>query len=171
MKKKLNPIFWLFLAVIAALIVFSLLRHTKGPKNEAHPEWLTDFEAAKTLAQEQNKDLFISFSGSDWCIWCKRLDAEVLSEADFVIPAQQEFVFVLIDFPSDKSGQSPSMQEQNQQLAQQYQVQGFPTVILADKDGIPYVRTGYQEGGARAYLRHISDLQTQRDQSLTDISK
>ena len=50
----------------------------------AGPEWITDFESAKSKAGREGRDLFINFSGSDWCGWCKLLDREVFSRAEFV---------------------------------------------------------------------------------------
>ena len=124
--------------------------------------WMTDFEAAKARAAEEDKDLLMDFSGSDWCYWCKKLDGEVFSKPGFVEEAGKQFVFVKIDFPSDKSGQSRQLQAQNQRLATIYGIQGYPTVILAYPDGTPYARTGYQEGGPDAYLAHLEQLRSQR---------
>lgn len=165
-KKSINYVFWIFLLALLAVVLISAIYRVRGPDRVAHPVWETDFQAAKEQAKAQNKDLLVNFAGSDWCYWCKRLDAEVMTDADFVLPAQQDFVFVLIDFPVDKSGQSQSLQDQNQRLAEQFAVQGFPTIILADADGNPYARTGYQQGGGTAYLAHIKELQAKKNQNV-----
>ena len=39
-------------------------------KEVGEMSWMTDFKAAKALAEKEKKDLLISFSGSDWCGWC-----------------------------------------------------------------------------------------------------
>jgi len=124
--------------------------------------WITDFAAAQKKAVAEGKDLLINFTGSDWCIWCKRLDAEVFNQKMFISEAQTKFVFVLLDFPSDTSGQTAELQKQNKRLMGQYDVQGFPTIILADAMGKPYAQTGYQEGGPMAYLQHLAELRLQR---------
>lgn len=129
---------------------------------KGHGVWLTDFEAAKALAAEEGKDLLVDFSGSDWCIWCKRLDGEVFSKPGFMEEAGKWFVFVLIDFPNDKSGQSKELQAQNQRLSRMYGIDGFPTVLLMRASGTPYAQTGYQEGGPDAYLEHLKELRQQR---------
>jgi len=121
-------------------------------------EWITDFESAKSKAGREGKDLFINFSGSDWCGWCKLLDREVFSRAEFVQKAGQSFVFVLADFPRDTSGQTKAVQQQNQRLSDRYKVEGFPTVILADSAGREYARTGYVEGGPVKYLKYLEEL-------------
>lgn len=45
---------------------------------------MTDFEAAKATAQAEGKPLFLYFTGSDWCVWCIRLEEEVFSREAFV---------------------------------------------------------------------------------------
>lgn len=129
---------------------------------EVHGPWLTDFEVAKAKAAEEGKDLLVDFSGSDWCYWCQRLDGEVFSKPAFIEQADHNFVFVKVDFPSDKTAQSRQLQAQNQQLAQRYRIQGYPTVILMRPDGTPYAETGYLEGGPDAYLKHLEELRQQR---------
>ncbi|MCX8155667.1 MAG: thioredoxin family protein, partial [Verrucomicrobiae bacterium] len=49
----------------------------------AELNWVTDFNAALNQAKKENKLLFINFTGSDWCGWCKKLDAEVFSTPEF----------------------------------------------------------------------------------------
>lgn len=161
-RKKSKNAFWFFLAIIAFLAVVWVYQAGRGPAEVAHPDWVTDFEQAKAVAEQRNKDLFLFFTGSDWCPWCVRLDREVLTDAAFVGPAQDDYVFVLIDFPRDKSAQSQALQEQNAELAQRYGIQGYPTVILADSQGDTYAKTGYRQGGGAAYLEHIRDLQAKK---------
>jgi thioredoxin-related protein len=120
--------------------------------------WITDFEQAKETARTEGKDMLVDFSGSDWCYWCKKLDKEVFSKADFLSEVEKNFVLVNIDYPSDTSGQSLALQEQNKELALEYRIEGYPTVILMDAEGQPYARTGYIRGGPEKYLAHLNEL-------------
>ena len=126
-----------------------------------HLEWFTDFAAAQKKASQEGKDLFMNFSGSDWCVWCKRLDEEVFSYKIFIYMAQQHFVFVMLDFPRTKP-LSDELKKQNEELARKYSVQAFPTIVLADADGRPYAQTGYDGGGPLMYLENLADLQSQK---------
>ncbi len=120
-------------------------------------EWETDFAHARTNALTTGRYLLLDFSGSDWCGWCIKLDKEVFSQQAFQTFASSNLVCVLIDFPRAKK-QSKELQTQNEKLAQQYNVRGFPTVILLSPDGEWVGRTGYQPGGARKYVQHIQDM-------------
>lgn len=123
--------------------------------------WMTDFAAAQKKAEAEGKDLFINFTGSDWCGWCMRLDKEVFSQKLFIYEAQKHFVFVYVDFPRNKK-LDDTLQAQNEKLAQSYQAEGFPTIILATADGKPYAKTGYEEGGPLVYLQQLAQFQAKK---------
>ena len=126
-------------------------------EKEEKMSWMTDFKAAKALAEKEKKDLLISFSGSDWCGWCIKLDKEVMEQPEFLEWAKKNVVLLKLDFPRNIP-QSGALKQQNETLAQYYGVQGFPTVILARPDGQVIARTGYQHGGAAAYVKHLGEL-------------
>jgi thioredoxin-related protein len=144
-----------------------------APAPASDEAWLTDFEVAKKTAAAQKKDLLVDFTGSDWCSWCKKLDKEVFSETTFKKEAGKRFIFVSLDFPHLKK-QSDAEKAQNQKLQADFGVEGFPTVFLADSEGRPYARTGYQAGGAQAYLKHLdsfSSIRAARDKALAAAAK
>lgn len=120
--------------------------------------WETDFEKAKAKAKAENKHILIDFSGSDWCHWCVKLDDEVFSKDAFKAYAKDNLVLVLADFPRDKSGQSDALKAQNEKLAKEFGVRGFPTVYVLDSAGKAMAKTGYQSGGPEAYITHIKKL-------------
>ena len=119
--------------------------------------WLTDFAAASAKAKAENKHMLVDFSGSDWCGWCIKLDREVFSQPAFVQFAQERLVLVLLDFPRAKP-QSEAVKAQNKKLMAQYQVQGFPTVLIIDPNGKRVETTGYRPGGAKAYVSYLKGI-------------
>lgn len=124
--------------------------------------WMTDFEAAKKKAAAEGKDLFIDFTGSDWCGWCKRLNQEVFQHEPFKKGVADKYVLVELDYPRKPetlAKQSDEIKVQNTKLQQTYQIQGFPTILITDAQGRPYAKTGYQEGGPEAYVSHLEELQ------------
>ena len=120
----------------------------------AEPVWLTDFKEAQQLAEKEKKVMLVDFSGSDWCGWCIKLDKEVFSQKSFQDYAAENLVLVMIDFPKRKQ-QTPAQKTANNELAEKYKVNGFPTVLLLKPDGSIIVRTGYRRGGAEAYVKYL----------------
>ncbi len=120
--------------------------------------WTHDFAAAKATASKDKKDLLMDFTGSDWCGWCIRLNEEVFSKDAFKNVVPNDFVLVELDYPKDETKVTPEIKAQNEKLSEQFAVQGFPTIILADAAGRPYAKTGYQEGGPEKYVAHLATL-------------
>ncbi len=117
--------------------------------------WTTNYQAALSQAQETKGRVFLFFTGSDWCGWCVRLDREVLSTPEFRTYAKAKLVLVKLDFPRG-APQTASLKAQNEQLAQKYQVGGFPTVIILDSKGKQIGRTGYQKGGPGPFIETLN---------------
>ena len=125
-------------------------------------EWITSFEEAKAKARKENKDILVNFTGSDWCSWCIRLSQEVFSQPEFAEYAKKQFILVEADFPMSPAGQPEAIDPQHQEMADTYEFQGFPTIMLFDKQGRPFAQTGYQPGGAEAYNPHLEEFRLAR---------
>ncbi|MCJ7555205.1 MAG: thioredoxin family protein [Ignavibacteriaceae bacterium] len=125
-----------------------------GCGNSDNLNWETNLEAALQKASKENKAVLVNFTGSDWCQWCFKLSDEVFKQKEFEDYADKNLVLVKVDFPR-KIEQSMETKMYNQQLAQEFGVQGFPTIILFNKLGQPVAKTGYQDGGAANYVRHL----------------
>lgn len=123
-------------------------------KKEVSIEWMTDYDAAVAKAKKEKKDLLLNFTGSDWCGWCKKLSGEVFVHESFAKFANKNLVCVTVDFPRRKKI-SPEESQQNKELAGRYGIQGFPTIIILDKNEKPLLRTGYQAGGPEKYIEHL----------------
>jgi thioredoxin-related protein len=124
--------------------------------------WTTDFEAAKTQAAAEKKDLMLDFTGSDWCGWCIKLDKEVFQQDAFKTGVKDKLVLVELDYPKDKSKQSAATKTQNEKLGGQFKVQGYPTILLCDASGKPYAKTGYKKDGPESYVTHLEELMAVR---------
>ena len=120
-------------------------------------KWLTSFDDAKKEAAARKVPILVDCSGSDWCGWCIRLDNEVFSKPAFREYAGKNLVLLLLDYPRAKP-QSDEVKRQNRELAEQFGIEGYPTVILLDANGKELARTGYQRGGAEAYVEHLKKL-------------
>lgn len=120
--------------------------------------WSHDFDAAKKQAATEEKSLLMDFTGSDWCGWCIKLNKEVFSHDEFKTGVKDKFVLVEFDFPKNKSKLSPETIAQNEKAQTDYSISGFPTILLADAEGKPFARTGYQAGGPEKYVESLDKL-------------
>ena len=130
---------WLPLLICAALQAFQL------KADEPAVKWLRNLDDAKRIAQMEKKDLLINFTGLSWCVYCKRLEAEVFSKPEFAVAAQ-EFVPVEIDYPGNVERLEGEMKEWFPKVRDRYMVAGYPTVVIADSAGLPVAYTGYNTG-------------------------
>jgi len=119
--------------------------------------WMEDFDAASKKAQDSGRYLLVNFTGSDWCGWCIRLDKEVFSTPEFKKYADENLVGAFIDFPRRKT-MPEERKQRNMELAQQYEVPGYPTILILAPDGSLVERTGYRPGGPEAYIEHLESI-------------
>lgn len=98
-------------------------------------QWMDDFAAAKSKAKTENKLVLMDFTGSDWCGWCMKLRKEVLDKPAFTAYAKKKFVLMEVDCPRKKK-LSDKLMKQNQQLCNQYNISGFPTVLVVNAEGV-----------------------------------
>lgn len=145
------------LTVLLFILSFFSLLSTETLAKGNKLVWNENLEKAVKIAKKEDKAILINFSGSDWCKWCKRLDAEVFTQKEFINYAEKNLVLVKIDFPQYKQ-QDPAVQSYNKELAQMFRVQGFPTVVVINKKQKLAAYTGYQEGGAGNYVKYLKSI-------------
>jgi protein disulfide-isomerase len=125
---------------------------------QADPSWQTDYKKAQEEAKTNNKLLLVDFTGSDWCGYCIRLNREILSKPKFKDYANKNLILVEIDFPRAKE-QSANLREQNQKLAQEYRIEGFPTIVVLNGEGRKVWRyDGYFPDGPEAFIAELEKL-------------
>lgn len=103
-------------------------------------EWYTDILKANEASKASNKPIFAFFTGSDWCGWCRKLQRDVFAKPEFVEWAKKNVILLELDFPRNKQ-LSPELKQQNSNLQQTFQVQGYPTIwmfYLKGKDPAKY---------------------------------
>jgi thioredoxin-related protein len=153
----MNKIIGVALVCLAAVCVQAQSWQKKDKAPEKTKGFMEDFEAAKKEAAAFKQPIFAFFTGSDWCGWCMKLRSEVIDTKEFEKFAADNLILLEVDFPRGKK-QSSSVKKQNAGLASTYAVRGYPTVYLLDADGKELGKTGYQEGGGAAYVKHLKEL-------------
>lgn len=123
--------------------------------------WQTDFEEAKRISSEQNKNIIIVFSGSDWCAPCIKLDKNIWQSEAFKSEAAEEWVLVKANFPRKKANElSKEQTEHNRKLAEKYNIEGsFPLVVILDKSGKVLGKMGFKNVTPEEYITMIHALE------------
>ena len=120
--------------------------------------WSDDYAKALAQAKAEKKLVLVDFTGSDWCGWCIKMNDEVFSKPAFKDYAAKNLVLVELDYPHKKQ-LSDEVKAQNDKLKQQFDVHGFPTLLVVDGDGKEVSKmVGYQKGGPEEFTKKLEAL-------------
>jgi len=151
-----------FLVIVA--LVLSV--NTFAQDGQSSLVWHTDMVTAVDKAIAEKKPLILFFTGSDWCGWCKRLQAEVFFMPEFEKWAKDNVVLLELDFPR-RTEQPEELKQQNTNIQQMFGVRGYPTIwfVTPTKNGteIGFGKigtTGYVNGGPQAWIAEAERILT-----------
>ena len=137
----------ILIAMLAATVFWQV--------NAAEATWLTDLPKAQAQAKSENKIVLLDFTGSDWCGWCIKFKKETLDTTEFQAYAAKNIVLVELDYPNKKA-QTDALKKANAALKEQYKIDGFPTLVVLDKNGKEIGRqVGYAKGGPEAFIAKL----------------
>ncbi len=124
------------LIAILSLLVSQLLLAQTVMKEGHSPGYFTmDYEAAKTYAAKNKLPIFLNFTGSDWCSWCKLMQSSVFSQKEWDDWVVSRMVLVTLDFPQDQNIVPEKYRARNDSLSRQFGIRGYPTYVVLDWDG------------------------------------
>jgi thiol:disulfide interchange protein len=107
--------------------------------------WAKDLQSALERAHSEGKPVLVTFY-ADWCVWCKRLDATTLRDADVTLLLRDRVVPVRLDVDGD-----------GRELSNRYRVDGLPTILVLDGDGRELGRIpGYMP--PTGFLERVNEL-------------
>lgn len=120
-------------------------------------DWYTDYDEGLAQAKKENRNMMILFTGSDWCGWCKKLQAEILTKEEFTKYAQENLVLIEQDFPKANKP-SKEVQAKRQALAKKYSIRGYPTIVLLTPEEKDFGRMGYMRDGPSGFIAKYKTL-------------
>ena len=98
------------------------------PEVETMPE-------AVAAAKEKNCNIFVDFTGTDWCTACIHLRNKIVNSAEFEAAFGDKFVLVPVDFPRTPelvAKISDEEKKEREALLYSYKIEGLPGVVLMD---------------------------------------
>ncbi len=142
---------------LSALLLATLVSLAVLQRGFGAAAWSTDLAKAQARAKAEGKTVLLNFTGSDWCGWCIKLRRDVFLKPDFEAYARTNLVLVEVDFPKRKP-LAPETRKANQRLAQQFQVQSYPTLILLDSKGAKLGAVSYANGGTKTFVAEVEKI-------------
>lgn len=94
----------------------------------------TTFEKGLKLAKEKNKMVIVDVY-TDWCGWCKKMDKESYSNAGIKKLIDENFVVIHLDAEGSGTNKYNGKQYKDSELANYFQVSGYPTTIFLTPEG------------------------------------
>jgi thiol:disulfide interchange protein DsbD len=139
----------IILASGGAIIAVLWLNAAPPLPEGAEIEWMTDYEAARELAESEDKPLLVDF-GADWCGACEELERHTFTDRR-VIEDARRFVAVRVDLSADAEDL-----EHSRELLATYDQRGLPLVVFHDSDG-------EEAGRVTSFVEAEQMLQTMRE--------
>ena len=126
--------------------------------------WQTNYQDGLAQVRATQKPMFLLFTGSDWCRWCIQLEKEILNQPSFKDELGDQYIFVKIDSPRRKA--LPEAEEKrNEALRDQYEIEGYPTVLIVNDQEKVLAELSYVEGGVPKFVEELRGLLDQKQSS------
>lgn len=98
-------------------------------------KWLTDYENALKESKEDDKNILVYFTGSDWCPPCKKLKTDLFDSTAFK-SISDGYVLLYVDIPRNKGVLTPEQMAHNKQVMLKFNKKGiFPLLKIVNAKG------------------------------------
>ncbi len=118
------------------MVSIALLLACAGPLsagNKTKLQWYT-FEKGLAEAKKANKKMLVDVY-TDWCGWCKKMDADTYSNSEVAAYLQEKYILVKLNAESSVRESYQGRQFTEQELAGEFGVSGYPTTLFFAPDG------------------------------------
>ncbi|NKI25087.1 thioredoxin family protein [Arenibacter sp. 6A1] len=146
---------------ILFLLFFPMLLSGQVASKATDTYWVTNYKDALSLAKENNKNILIYFTGSDWCPPCRALKNDLFDTAKFKDLANN-YVLLYVDIPRNKKLISVEEMNHNKELLAKWNKKGvFPAISVVSplQKEVAYM-SGY--GSKNDLPKYADFLQTHR---------
>ena len=114
--------------------------------------WLINYDAALVKAQDENKNVLVYFTGSDWCAPCKMLKKDLFETTAFQ-DISNDYVMLYIDLPMNRDLISADQLQHNRDVSSKLNRKGaVPLLTILNKNGKELeTYSGYSMNGEVRY--------------------
>jgi thioredoxin-related protein len=119
--------------------------------------WITDFNLARTIAAQTDRDIFMAFTSMDGGEWSKKWDDELFKSEQFLAYAHKHFVLLRIDFPTTTT-QPAALSNQNKMLAELFSIKGYPMVVVMNPKGEKLLESKYMRDGPTYFMKQLTPI-------------
>ncbi len=145
---------------MTAVLISAVLSLASCTKKNA---WNSNLDAAKSIAEKKNKNIFLLFSGEDWNEHSATLKSTILDTPEFKKQIAPDYVLAIIELSQAEYAKTvvpdAATEEQKkeaerltaeyakkEEILQQYYVESFPAIYILSPEGyvlatIPYSET------------------------------
>src|SRR5882724_5285748 len=124
----------------------------------AYTQPYNNAEQAFAYSMQKNLPVLLIFSGSDWCLPCKRIEKNILTDTVFKKYAQKELITFIADFPQKKK-LSVSQKESNEKLADEFNPKGiFPLLLLVKPNRTIVASLEYENYSSGDFVKQINKI-------------
>lgn len=121
------------LILLLILPVFMIAQAEKSVVLES--AWLTNYDAALVKAQNENKNVLVFFTGSDWCAPCKMLKKDLFETTAFQ-DISNDYVMLYIDIPMNRDLISAEQLRHNKEVSSRLNRKGsVPLMTILNEKG------------------------------------
>ncbi|HVD99093.1 MAG TPA: thioredoxin fold domain-containing protein [Cytophagaceae bacterium] len=163
MKTKFFIITVLVMLSVAGVIVSFTWEKSDKPTDEI--KWMSYAEATK-LSQKKKKKIFIDVY-TDWCGWCKKMDATTMKDPKIIEYMNKKFYAVKLNAESNKTSAYKGTAVSEKELATRiFKANGYPTTLyLSDGEDLIFNIPGYREAGELDKILHFVGEEKYKTQS------
>jgi len=121
------------LSVILALLIVSGAAMAGDKSSPKGLKWLS-FEEAKVAAAKQKKTILLDVY-TDWCKWCKKMDADTYGNPKVMEYLGKKFIIAKLNPEEDGNVIFKGKSITKAEFAQNAGVNGYPTLLFFDAKG------------------------------------
>ncbi len=107
-------------------------RDVQSINNEKKINWVS-IEEVEKLTKENPKKIFVDVY-TDWCGWCKRMDATTFTDAAVIDYVNENYYAVKLNAESKDNISLKGINTTGAELARSFRVSSYPTIVFIDEE-------------------------------------